>query len=143
LANQPPQPAAIAAAPVLQQGNAVQAQHMLGLPMENLAGVSVDEILNNKPALTMVMHYYKQLADENAALKNDLNTASTYVTGYDKKANDTSIAAWLQFLSSLCVGLGSNLLTSDNDKAKVPGLVLLAVGISLQGVGLYFAFRKR
>jgi len=115
---------------------------MLGLPMSDLAGVSVDEILNNKPALTMVMHYYKQLADENAALKNDLNTAGTYVSGYDKKANDTTIGAGLQFLASLCIGFGINLLTNDGAK-PAPGNVLLGVGIILQIAGLYYALRKR
>ncbi|MDP3759826.1 MAG: hypothetical protein Q8R01_04835 [Ramlibacter sp.] len=126
------QPAQIAGGP----------QNMLGIPMSSLAGLSVDDLLNNKPALTMVMHYYKQLADENAALKNDLNTAGTYVTGYEKKTSDTSMAAGLYFLSSLCIGLGANLLTSDNDKATVPGGVLLAIGVILQGAGLYYAMRK-
>lgn len=108
--------------------------------MSNLAGVSVDEILNNKPALTMVMHYYKQLADENSALKNDLNTASTYVQGFDKKQNDTTIGATLQFLASVCIGFGINLLTSDPKPA--PGAFLLIVGLLLQGIGLYFSLRK-
>lgn len=119
-----------------------RSDHILGLPMSDLAGVTVDEIINNKPALTMVMHYYKQLADENSSLKNDLNTAGTYVSGYEKKTTDTSVGAVLQFLATICIGFGINLLTSDNSK-PAPGVILLSIGLLLQFCGLYYALRKR
>lgn len=124
------------------QSSSSRSDHILGLPMSDLAGVTVDEIINNKPALTMVMHYYKQLADENTSLKNDLNTAGTYVSGYEKKKTDTSVGAILQFFASICIGFGINLLTSDNAK-PAPGVILLSIGILLQICGLYYALRTR
>lgn len=43
----------------------------LGFQQESLAGITVDDLLKNKAALTMLLHYYHQLHDENGALKND------------------------------------------------------------------------
>ena len=116
-------------------------EHILGLPMSDLAGVTVDEILNNKPALTMVMHYYKQLSDENSSLKNDLNTAGTYLSSYDKKTSDANVGAGMQFLATVCIGFAINLLTGNDD--KLPGAILLGVGIVLQVVGLYYSSLRK
>lgn len=124
------------------QSTSSRSDHILGLPMSDLAGVTVDEIINNKPALIMVMHYYKQLADENTSLKNDLNTAGTYVSGYEKKKTDTSVSAGLQFLATICIGFGVNLLTADNAKLA-PGVILLSIGILIHIFGLYYALRTR
>jgi hypothetical protein len=60
-------------------------QQILGLSTDELAGLSVDELTGNKTAITMVMHYYKILLEENISLRNDLNTARTYVEGYGTK----------------------------------------------------------
>ncbi|MDI4634892.1 hypothetical protein J7U46_17660 [Pelomonas sp. V22] len=84
-------------APMSKGGN------ILGIGTDGLAGLSVDEVVGNKVAVTMVMHYYKQLVDENASMKNDLNTARTYVMGYDRKSTYTKVAAWLQALGAVGV----------------------------------------
>jgi len=112
----------------------------LGFSTAELAGLSVDEIVGNKQAVTMVMHYYEQLSEENSALRNDLNTTKTYVAGYESKRTDVSMGASLQFMASLFLAFGVNILTSDAKPA--PGYLLLVAGLVVQGFGLYFSLRR-
>lgn len=112
----------------------------LGFSTEELAGLSVDEIVGNKQAVTMVMHYYGQLSEENAALKNDLNTTKTYVAGYELKRADVSVGAGLQFLASVLLAFAINILTGDGKPA--PGYLLLVAGVITQGFGLYYSLRR-
>ncbi len=106
--------------------------HILGLSTDGLAGLSVDEITGNKTAITMIMHYYRILVEENTSLKNDLNTARTYVAGYAAKKVNSGIGATLLLVANVCIGFGVNLLTSQQTAAGsatlIPGLVLAAVG---------------
>jgi hypothetical protein len=117
-----------------------QHQRILGLSTSELAGVSVDELINNKTAITMVMHYYKQLSDENTGLRNDLNTLKTYVDGYRAVKMDARIGAILMALSNISIGFGVNLLTAEH---VWPGMITFFPGIALLGTGLYFSFRSQ
>lgn len=112
----------------------------LGVSTEELAGLSVDELVGNKQAVTMVLHYYKQLSEENASLKNDLNTAETYVSGYVQKRSDVSIGAWIQFVASVFFAFAVNILTSD--AKPTPGVLLLIAGIAGHVLGLYVSLRR-
>jgi hypothetical protein len=122
------------ASPVVPRNN------FLGFSTEELAGLSVQEIVGNEPAVKMVMHYYRQLSEENAALKNDLNTATTYVSGYELKRVDVSVGAGLQFVGSLFLAFAVNILTGDGK--PTPGYLLLVAGVVGQAVGLYFSLRR-
>ena len=123
-----------ATSPVVPRSN------FLGFSTEELAGLSVEEIVGNEPAVKMVMHYYRQLSEENAALKNDFNTATTYVSGYELKRVDVSVGAGLQFVGSLFIAFDVNILTGDGKPA--PGYLLLVAGVLGQVFGLYFSLRR-
>ncbi len=112
----------------------------LGLSVDQLAGLSVDEIKGNKVAITMLLHYYKQMQEENTALKNERNTLSTYVDGYKQKKSDARMGAALLTLSNVFMGFGINLLTSDAPKMYGVGLFVPAVIMMI--VGLYFSVRE-
>lgn len=114
-------------------------QRFLGFAMDDLAGLTVDEIVGDKPAVTMLLHYYKQLTDENTALKNERNTLATYVEGFKQKRVDAQVAAALGFLSSVLVGAGINLLTTDLHASV--GYIVLIPGVIAQGFALYFSLR--
>jgi len=86
----------------------------------------------------MLMHYYKQLVDQNAALMNDLNTLRTYVDAYRGKKLYSTVGASLQFVGSLLVAFGVNLITS---KETVPGVMMLLPGVVTQLIGLGFSLR--
>ena len=116
-----------------------RADSILGLSTGDLAGLSVDEVTGNKTAITMVMHYYKQLVDENGALKNDLNTLKTYVDAYGAKKLSGNVGAVLQICASIFLGFGINLLTTDASKA--PGWMMLVGGLVAQAFGLYYSLR--
>jgi len=111
----------------------------LGFAIDELAGLTVDEIVGDKPAVTMLLHYYKQLTEENTALKNERNTLSTYVDGFKQKRSDARVGAALGVLGSIFVAAGINLLTSDWHSPI--GYVVTAPGIVAQGIGLYFSLR--
>ena len=112
---------------------------ILGLSTTELAGLTVDEIQGNKTAITMLMHYYKQLLNQNTSLKNDLNTASTYVTGYERKKTYSSISAILLGLSNVVVGFGVNLLTAAPNWA---GYVTFGSGVIILFTGLYYSQKQ-
>ena len=85
-------------------------RQILGLSTDELAGLSVDELTGNKTAITMVMHYYKVLQEENVSLRNDLNTARSYVEGYGTKKTNATIGAVLLLVANVGIGFGVNLL---------------------------------
>lgn len=114
-------------------------KQILGLSTDELAGLSVDKLTNNKTAITMVMHYYRILLDENTSLKNDLNTARTYVEGYSTKKNNAKIGATLLLGSNISIGFGVNLLTSNQ---TWPGLATLIPGIFMALAGTYFSTKE-
>ena len=112
---------------------------LLGFSTTDLAGLSVEELHKNKTAVTMLLHYYRELVDENSALKNEKNTLETYVASYEKKKTYSVVAAWLLTLSNLLTGFGINLLTSG---IVWPGLATLIPGVGLIVAGLYFSNRE-
>lgn len=121
-----------------QQGNARDRQ-ILGLSTDELAGLSVDELTGNKTAITMVMHYYKVLQEENVSLRNDLNTAKSYVEGYGTKKNNATIGAILLLVANIGIGFGVNLLTSNQ---IWPGLATFIPGLCMAAAGTYFATKE-
>jgi hypothetical protein len=121
-----------------QQGNARDRQ-ILGLSTDELAGLSVDELTGNKTAITMVMHYYKVLQEENVSLRNDLNTAKSYVEGYGTKKTNATIGAILLLVANVGIGFGVNLLTSNQ---LWPGLATFIPGLCMAAAGTYFATKE-
>ena len=121
------------------QAPRAEENRILGLSTDELAGLSVDELLNNKTAMTMLMHYYKQLVDENKSLRNDSNTLKTYVDSYAKKKTNATVGAILLLLSNIGVGFGTNLLTNAS---TWPGLATLLPGLAMAGAGLFFSLRE-
>jgi hypothetical protein len=121
-----------------QQGSARDRQ-ILGLSTDELAGLSVDELTGNKTAITMVMHYYKVLQEENVSLRNDLNTARSYVEGYGTKKTNSTIGAILLLVANVGIGFGVNLLTSNQ---TWPGLATLIPGLCMAAAGTYFATKE-
>jgi hypothetical protein len=113
-------------------------ESLLGLSTNQIAGLTVDELLNNKTAITMLLHYYKQLLNENTSLKNEVNTLKTFVDGYERKKIYSSMGSILLATSNILIGFGVNLLTLSTNW---PGLATLLAGIILIVIGLYFSNR--
>lgn len=113
---------------------------ILGLSTDELAGLSADELNNNPVAIKMLLHYYRQLVDENGALKNTNNTLETYVNAYTQQKSDAATSAVLLAVSNVSIGFGVNLLTGGT---TWPGVASLITGIGLTAAGLYFAFRRQ
>ena len=111
----------------------------LGFSTEELAGLSSDELTNNGVAIKMLLHYYRQMVDENGALKNDNNTLKTYVDAYEKQKNNSFVAAVLLAVSNISIGFGVNLLTGDT---VWPGVASLAAGLAMAGAGLVITFKR-
>jgi hypothetical protein len=113
---------------------------ILGLSTDQLAGLSIDELTGNKTAITMLVHYYKVLLDQNSSLRNDLNTAKTYVDGYDRKRTNALVGAILLLISNVGIGFGVNLLTSN---VVWPGLATLIPGLVAAFAGTFFSLKDR
>ncbi|WP_123633133.1 hypothetical protein [Pseudomonas viridiflava] len=111
----------------------------LGFSTEELAGLSSDELTNNGVAIKMLLHYYRQMVDENGALKNYNNTLKTYVDAYEKQKNNSFVAAVLLAVSNISIGFGVNLLTGDT---VWPGVASLAAGLAMAGAGLIITFKR-
>jgi hypothetical protein len=122
-----------------KQAAAARDRQILGLSTDELAGLSVDELTGNKTAITMVMHYYKILQEENVSLRNDLNTARSYVDGYTTKKTNATIGAVLLLVANVSIGFGVNLLTSNQ---TWPGLATLLPGLAMAAAGTYFSTKE-
>ncbi len=112
---------------------------ILGLSTNELAGLSADELTGNATAIKMLLHYYRQLVDENTALKNDNNTLKTYVDAYGRQKSNSGTGVTLLAVSNISIGFGVNLLSINN---TWPGVASLVVGVSLVFAGIYFSFWK-
>lgn len=134
-----PDPVAATAQQEQKTPAAAKDRQILGLSTDELAGLSVDELTGNKTAITMVMHYYKVLLEENISLRNDLNTARSYVDGYATKKTNATIGAVLLLISNVSIGFGVNLLTSNQ---MWPGLVTLIPGLVMAAAGTYFSTKE-
>lgn len=113
---------------------------ILGLSTEQVAGLSIEELTGNKTAITMVIHYYRVLLDENTALRNDRNTLQTYVDSYQTKKTNAAIGAILLLVANVGIGFGVNLLTAGQ---TWPGLASLIPALSFAVAGTYLSFKDR
>ena len=114
-------------------------QSILGLSTSALAGVQIDDLVNNPTAIRMVMHYYKRLVDDNGTLRNENNTLKTYVDAYERNKSNSHTGAVLIFASNITIGFGVNLLTSQS---FAPGTVTFLSGLCMATAGAYFSFLK-
>lgn len=73
-------------------------------------------------------------------LKTILNTAKTYVTGYETKKVKTRTGAILQAFAAIPLGFSINILTGGVQALTAAGWTILAIGVVLQVMGLIFAF---
>lgn len=112
----------------------------LGFIQSSLAGVTVDDLLKNKPALTMLLHDHNRLNNENGSLSNELNTAKTYVRGYEDTKNRARTGAIFQAVAAIPIGFAINILTGGNDSIATAGWTILGIGLLFQAIGLYYAF---
>lgn len=112
----------------------------LGFIQSSLAGVTVDDLLKNKPALTMLLHDHNRLNNENGSLNNALNTANTYVRGYEDAKTRAKTGAVFQAAAAIPTAFSVNILTGGNEALVTTGWAVLAIGVFFQGVGLYYAF---
>lgn len=113
---------------------------ILGLSTEQLAGLSIDELTGNKTAITMVIHYYRVLLDENTALRNDRNTLQTYVDSYRVKRTNATVGAILLLVANIGIAFGVNLLTANQ---VWPGVATLIPGICSALAGTYLSLKER
>lgn len=102
--------------------------------------MTVDDLLRNKPALTMLLHDHNRLNNENGSLSNALNTANTYVQGYDDAKTRARTGAIFQAAATIPTGFSINILTGGNADLVAAGWAILLIGILFQGIGLYYAF---
>ena len=121
--------------------NKVKDLNILGLSTSELADLSADELNDNPTAIKMLLHYYRQLTDDNKRLKNDNNTLKTYVDVYEKQKSNTATGAILLTVSNISVGFGVNMLTGSTPNIS-SGISSLVVGVALVITGIYFTFRK-
>lgn len=113
--------------------------NILGLQTEELAGLTSDELTKNPTAIKMLLHYYRQLVEENSELKNNNNTLKTYVDAYSRQKTNAATGAILLAVSNISIGFGVNLLTSNSNW---PGISSLIVGVTLSVAGVYFSFKQ-
>lgn len=112
----------------------------LGFIQSSLAGVTVDDLLKNKPALTMLLHDHNRLTNENVSLNNSLNTANTYVRGYEETKTRAKTGAIFQAAAAIPIAFSINILTGGNSDLTTTGWAVLAIGLAFQAIGLYYAF---
>lgn len=112
---------------------------MLGFQTDQLAGLTETDLVNNSIAIRMMLHYYKQMSDENHSLKNTNNTLQTYATAYERKKSDTTVAAVLLILSNIAIGFGTNILTTG---FSIAGTLLFVMGVLLSLGAVFFNFFK-
>ncbi len=107
---------------------------------EDIDGVTIDELLENKTALKMLLHNYQKIQNENIMLKQDLQRQSTIEKELDKKKDFSKISGIFALFSSIVLSFGINFVT--NEIGDIKGWILTVMGITFQIISLYYSFRK-
>ena len=113
--------------------------NILGLDTDNIENLDIKEVLNNEPALKMLLHHYKQLNSENNELKTQVNTNQSYVFGYNNLKKNSQFGAALLLLGNIFIAFGVNLLTQNS---VTYGLFVFIPGLLMGAVGLYFSLKN-
>jgi len=124
-----------------EPNNEKEQARILGLSTSQLADLQSEELTNNPTAIKMLLHYYRQLLDDNGRLKNDNNTLKTYVDAYGTQKSNTATGAILLSISNISIGFGVNFLTGQTP-ATWAGVTSLLTGAALVIAGIYFSFFK-
>lgn len=111
---------------------------ILGVSTDALEQVSVAELCEDPVAIRMVLHYYRQLQNENSAQKSEINTLKVYVDAFKNKKQNSQIGGPMLLISNLVTGAAINILTSCATSANTNNPVLVGAGISLliAGIGM-------
>ncbi len=107
---------------------------------ENIDGVTLDELLENKTALKMLLHNYQKIQNENIMLKQDLQRQATIERELDRKTDFSKISGIFAFCSSVSLSFGINFVTNNINDIK--GWILSILGIVFQIISIYYSFRK-
>lgn len=107
---------------------------------ENIDGVTIDELLENKTALKMLLHNHQKIQNENIMLKQDLQRQSTIERELDRKTDFSKISGIFALCSSVALSFGINFVT--NNASDVKGWILSALGVTFQIISIYYSFRK-
>jgi hypothetical protein len=119
---------------------------VLGLSTDAIGDLQVSDLINNVPALKMLLHKYAEYIDENAVLHSRIASLQTelqiyvaYRDGYGQRRSDSRTAATLSFIGTVLVGFGINLSTPI---FTTPGIVTLVAGIIVSVMAMFFSLRK-
>lgn len=113
--------------------------NILGLNTDNIENLDIKEVLDNEPALKMLLHHYKQLNSENNELKTQVNTNQSYIFGYNNLKKNSQFGTALLFLGNIFVAFGVNLLTQNS---VTSGLLVFTPGLLMDFTGLYFSLKN-
>lgn len=114
-----------------QQPVRVNEQQLIpGMPgIYEVAGISVQELVNNETALKLVIHTFRQTVDDNVALKQQQNFDKSEIAKLNRENRDKTIGTMFTFTSSIPIGFGINILTSNSNPNA--GWACLIVGFLL------------
>ena len=111
----------------------------LGFQAE-IANISTNEILNNEPAIKMLLNNCKRLENENNMLKQDLNRQATIERTLVLEQKNKKIASFLSIISTILISFGINFITNNQNDFK--GILLLVIGIVIGFAQLYYSFKE-
>lgn len=127
-------------------------QLMPGMPgIYEVAGTALEELVDNKPALKVVLHAFRQSVDENIALKQQQSFDKAEIARLEKEKQDIiinhskdnaekTIGTTLSFVGSIPIAFGVNILTSN---VNLPaGYSCLVLGVILSVLGMVFSFYR-
>jgi hypothetical protein len=127
-------------------------QLMPGMPgIYEVAGTALEELVDNKPALKVVLHAFRQSVDENIALKQQQSFDKAEIGRLEKEKQDIiinnskdnaekTIGTTLSFVGSIPIAFGVNILTGN---VNLPaGYSCLVLGVVLSILGLVFSFYR-
>lgn len=129
-----------------------QQQLMPGMPgIYEVAGTALEELVDNKPALKLVLHAFRKAVDDNVSLKykQSFDTAEierlkeeklNIIISSNRDNAEKTIGTTLSFVGGIPLAFGVNLLTSNTNLQA--GWACLLLGIGLSCVGLVFSFYR-
>lgn len=107
---------------------------------KNLSDISVEELLNNRTAINMLLHEYQKTENENIMLKQDLTRQATIERTLQTKNAYSKIAGVVGLFSTILLSFGINFVTASNT-IDIKGWILVVLGIIAQVISLYFSFK--
>jgi|ERR1051325_3113879 hypothetical protein len=107
----------------------------IGLPLDGLKNIEINNLLTNEPALMMTLHSYRTTLTQLEDSREELREADEEIGQLNDRLKEKNIATMLLLLGQIQIGFGTNLITNG----LTGGWFVFLSGVAVNMGALFFS----